>query len=215
MSLDGNSSKVSARSSNRLGRASRDQIIEAAEKLLLEDGYHELSTRKVAAACGISPGNLTYHFPSKILLVEEVMHDVCERYAKVRPEVPVFGSDADPISELRRILAWMIDDAMVPETNGLFLEFWILAKHHGFGTQIIERSYELAIAWLVDVTAALFPTSTDERRHQAAYLMLTVTEGTIPVFARKHARPSRPADLVDPTVQAVVSILTDELQRAT
>ena len=40
-------------------------ILEAAELLLIDSGYHNFSMRKVATKAGISVGNLQYYFPSK------------------------------------------------------------------------------------------------------------------------------------------------------
>ena len=52
------------------GQASRQQIIAAAETVLKRDGYHAFTTRRVAQQCGISVGNLTYYFPTKLTLIE-------------------------------------------------------------------------------------------------------------------------------------------------
>ncbi|MEJ6392015.1 TetR/AcrR family transcriptional regulator [Gymnodinialimonas sp. 2305UL16-5] len=51
----------------------RVEILSEARRVLLVDGYHSLSVRQVAAALGISVGNLQYYFPSKDDLVETVL----------------------------------------------------------------------------------------------------------------------------------------------
>ena len=81
------------RQQNASGKASRDQIIVTAEQVLKKDGYHNLSTRRVADACGISVGNLTYHFPNKALLVEAIMVAVCNRYEKQRISIQFDGGN--------------------------------------------------------------------------------------------------------------------------
>lgn len=43
----------------------RDYILEKARELFNQDGVERTSTRKIAEACNISQGNLTYHFPLK------------------------------------------------------------------------------------------------------------------------------------------------------
>ena len=129
------------RQTNTLGKAAKQQIISNAEQLLISAGYHELSTRKVADACGISLGNLTYHFPNKKLLVQAVMEEVCNRYEKER--IGLKPREPQPPREyLENLLRLMLDDAVTAHTSALFVELWVLAKHHDFGRDIIERLYQ-------------------------------------------------------------------------
>jgi AcrR family transcriptional regulator len=47
----------------------RDRILEAALRLFNDEGLPGVSTHRIAAELGISPGNLHYHFKSKRLIV--------------------------------------------------------------------------------------------------------------------------------------------------
>ena len=47
----------------------RDRILEAALRLFNDEGLPAVSTHRVAAELGISPGNLHYHFKTKRLIV--------------------------------------------------------------------------------------------------------------------------------------------------
>jgi len=58
-----------------LPQDTRERISDAALSLFNADGSHAVSTRHVAAAIGISPGNLYYHFANK----EEIVLDLYER----------------------------------------------------------------------------------------------------------------------------------------
>mgnify|MGYP001797497021 CR=1 FL=1 len=55
------------------GEERRTEILAAARRVLLADGYHELSLRQIASSLGISVGNLQYYFPNKDDLVEAVI----------------------------------------------------------------------------------------------------------------------------------------------
>lgn len=47
----------------------RERLIDAAVKILCEDGYAALTTPKVAKVAGVSRGALQYHFPSRVDLI--------------------------------------------------------------------------------------------------------------------------------------------------
>ncbi len=203
------SEKGVKRRRNSLGKASRDQIVQAAEQVLKHHGYHTLSTRKVADACGISVGNLTYHFPNKMLLVEAVMSAVCERYMCQRAPIKLKDVN-EPLKYLRRTISWMLKDAVEPETSALFLELWVLAKHHYFGTEIIERFYATAIGWITSALKVYFPDAKPEKWERAAYFMLTLSEGSVAVFSRPYQRPVSQKDIVEFAVSGVLAILGEE-----
>ena len=50
----------------------RDRILEAALRLLAEAGAHELTQPKVAKAAGVRQSHLTYYFPTRGELLQEV-----------------------------------------------------------------------------------------------------------------------------------------------
>jgi len=50
----------------------RDRILEAALKLLAESGAHELTQPRVARAAGVRQSHLTYYFPTRTDLLQEV-----------------------------------------------------------------------------------------------------------------------------------------------
>lgn len=53
----------------------RDEILNTALKLFNEQGSANVSTRHIAEAMGISPGNLYYYFPHK----EAIIHAILDR----------------------------------------------------------------------------------------------------------------------------------------
>ncbi len=53
-------------------------ILEAAEQLLIDSGYHNFSMRKVATKAGVSVGNLQHYFHSKDKLMEAILDQVIQ-----------------------------------------------------------------------------------------------------------------------------------------
>ena len=195
-----------SRQSNRLGKASREQIVAAAEQVLEQAGYHAFSTRKVAEVCGISVGNLTYHFPSKAKLVEAVVTAVCDRYARQRPSLTAKQGDSAE-TYLRRLVRFMLDDAVDSDTSGLFLELWVMARHHTFCAEILEQFYATVVGWITESLEHYFPNAKSEQREQAAYFLLTLSEGTVAVFSRSGGGVVHPGEVIDYAVRGVVAML--------
>ncbi|XBW58102.1 TetR family transcriptional regulator [Pectobacterium aroidearum] len=57
-----------------------DQILDAAEQVLLRDGVHRFTLDAVAAEAGISKGGLVYSFPSKDLLIMTMLSRELARF---------------------------------------------------------------------------------------------------------------------------------------
>ena len=56
----------------------RTEIIQVACEYYFEKGYSATSPKMIASALDISPGNLTYHFPTKEHLLSVVVQMLCE-----------------------------------------------------------------------------------------------------------------------------------------
>ncbi|MBQ5313190.1 MAG: TetR/AcrR family transcriptional regulator, partial [Oscillospiraceae bacterium] len=56
----------------------RTEIIQVACEYYFEKGYSATSPKMIASALDISPGNLTYHFPTKEHLLSVVVQMFCE-----------------------------------------------------------------------------------------------------------------------------------------
>ncbi len=52
--------------------STRERILDSALHLFNENGTADISTNHIAAACGISPGNLYYHFHNKQEIIREL-----------------------------------------------------------------------------------------------------------------------------------------------
>lgn len=67
----------------------KERIIETAIRLFNEQGTGKVSTNHIAAAAGISPGNLYYHFHNKEEIVEAILDQMYAKWS------PVWSIDHD------------------------------------------------------------------------------------------------------------------------
>ncbi|WOE75616.1 TetR/AcrR family transcriptional regulator [Alterisphingorhabdus coralli] len=198
--------KTAGRKANVQGLAAREAILAAAESVLANHGYHQFSTRRVAEACDISVGNLTYHFPGKVKLIEALMQRICTRYATSRRDTEQ-SPDPTKHRDFEGAVRWIIEDAISSETSRLFVELWVLAKHHDFGAELVDDFYALALIWVGDSLRSHFPEADDSRVEAAAELLLTLSEGSTVLLARGQRPPER---LIESAIAAARHIIESE-----
>lgn len=86
--------------------SSREQIMDAAEQIVLEEGASHMTMDAVATKAGVSKGGLIYHFPSQRDLLQAMLKrfidQVEARLSDARARLP-----ASPVREIKAyILAW-------------------------------------------------------------------------------------------------------------
>jgi AcrR family transcriptional regulator len=72
----------------------RQALVAAAYRQIAEVGFEGLRTREVAAAVGINVATLHYYFPTKEILISEVLRHAMERF---RSTMPVTGSTIEQL----------------------------------------------------------------------------------------------------------------------
>lgn len=165
------------RKSNSRTTEVREKILEAAQQVLTQEGYHGFTTRRVAEVCGMSNGNLTYHFPRKSELLEALVARVVRGYQeeyRVRSE----HFKQDPSSALESSIRWLIADTFESDTADLFVELWVHAKYSGSKEVTIGRLYEVGLSLIDEIIAQAYPYSDPSQRLRAARLMVTLIEGS-------------------------------------
>jgi AcrR family transcriptional regulator len=113
---------VAAPSSRRIGAedsVTRAQLLDAAERLLLEDGYAAVTSRRVAAAAGLKPQLVHYYF--------RTMDDLFVAVFRRRAEDNLARFERTPPAD--RTLRWLWDVNADPRRAGFMIEFVALANH--------------------------------------------------------------------------------------
>ena len=104
----------------------RERILEAARALFGASGTASVSTNHVAAAAGISPGNLYYHFANKEAIIAALVDRTLERLDQVWDDATRGRSDFDRArfeAAVERTLGELA------ESSFLACELFTLAQH--------------------------------------------------------------------------------------
>ena len=189
------------------GEASRQRILEAAERVLARDGYHAFSTRRVAQECSICVGNLTYYFPTKISLIEALMQAIYDRYERRYTELTLAEGQDSP-DWLASQVTEMLRDAVDPEASGLFLELWIMARHHGFGAEVVNRFYEKVAHTIAKVLSHHYPDRSEQELLRVAYFLMTFGDGVCAIFSRPGDRSVGHDEIIPLAIEALTGLLS-------
>ncbi|HUY79513.1 MAG TPA: TetR/AcrR family transcriptional regulator [Ktedonobacterales bacterium] len=99
-------SSVASQSLKERQRQEREQLIlQAAEELLIENGYHETSIDQIAARVGVSKGTIYLHFESK----EELIFALFERNQRLFQQAMEthLAAGNDPRATLESLLTYL------------------------------------------------------------------------------------------------------------
>jgi TetR/AcrR family transcriptional regulator, transcriptional repressor for nem operon len=86
----------------------RQQIVDAANRLFYEQGYEHTSFASIAAAVGISRGNFYYHFKAKDQILDAVIE---ARLRSTRETLAGWSADAEtPLERIFRFVDIVVDN---------------------------------------------------------------------------------------------------------
>lgn len=161
------------------GHETRELILRTALDILVEEGYRAMSMRRVAAACGIKFGNLTYHYRSREDLVRELLEAVIRSY-EIEFEQIIRMPGAPAAERLRRICTFILDDIRSKKTTRIFPELWALSNHDAFVLARVQDLYRRARAPLIDIIAEMRPDLPSSDREGIALFISASIEGMTP-----------------------------------
>jgi AcrR family transcriptional regulator len=179
------------------GHETREQILHAALDLLVGGGFRAMSMRRVAAACGMKLGNLTYHFPNREDLIQALLDAVISAY-----ETEFERIVHNPTLALEARLAFycelVLEDIRSKKTTRVFPELWALSNHDPFVLERVQELYARARAPLVEIVAEMRPDLPAEEREAIALFISASMEGQT-VFAGYE----KPFELQMPKLEAI------------
>jgi AcrR family transcriptional regulator len=121
------------------GQDGLEQILRAALAILIEQGHSALSLRKIAARCDLKLGNLTYYFPTKQKLIDELLEAVIGSYEAAYDVSVIQDSSAE--EQLQAYIELVLDDITTKNTTRLFPELWALSNFDSVVQTRLEEFY--------------------------------------------------------------------------
>jgi AcrR family transcriptional regulator len=190
------------------GAQSREQILDATEKLMSSRGYAATSISDIRKACGLPASSIYWHFGSKDGVLAAVMERGAERYFAA---IPV---DADIDQQLAAVIA---QQEQHPEFLRLFLLLSLERTEDQAVAEVIRRVRDRAIGRFGDAIASLVPVDVPATKAQrvVAELAAIATALSDGIFLAEHLEPDvtdigRMYRRLHQTVVALLPILLEE-----
>ena len=159
----------------KAGLERQKQILVEARNLLIEEGYHNFSIRKVAKRVGISAGNLQHHFATRDDLVAAMLDHVISVYLLRLEELKEEASS--PKECLQNVIEFVTRDLQTRETTIFFPEIWSLSNHDETINKLMEHMYEVYRKVYQDIALQMNPDLTLEQRRLIALFIYATIEG--------------------------------------
>jgi TetR/AcrR family transcriptional regulator, cholesterol catabolism regulator len=142
----------------------QDQIINATLRILARDGFTSLSMRAVAAEADLTPGLITYYYPTKTAIVCAALRQIGEQDAGLVEVEEGLDPEEQVRVALRRAVA---PSLLTPEYLSLRLQLWALDQADPAFAEInreTQRRYRQALARLIAAAKPGLPRSEVTRR---------------------------------------------------
>jgi AcrR family transcriptional regulator len=175
------------------GTETVDSILKAALSVLIEEGAAAFTIRRIASACGMKVGNVSYHFPRKEMLVQVLLDEIVASY-DAKLELQVRQPDISAEERLRIVIRMCLDDICGKRTTRLFTELWALANHNEFIADRVRLFYRKVHEVIAEYVQALNPRLSDQEVMTVALFISASMEGTTPFLGyQKPWRVDMPA----------------------
>ena len=166
----------SIRGSRARGQLRAKNILQTAQEILSNEGYHSLTLRKIAKTMGISNGNVTYYFANKEQLLQAIISDNLARYdAAFERESRSFPDD--PESRIRAYFAFLVDDAGNQKSQRFFYQLWALSSHNAEVARQRDKVYEHFLHQVTAQLKSVRPQMKEDEIRKKSFLMMSLIEG--------------------------------------
>lgn len=187
------------------------EILAAAGKIFIRDGYAAFNLRSVAAEVGIRLSALQHHFPTRETLLGATLAKVLGGWGT---QLRVVAYDtAIPVPErMRRVLQLNLDLMLEHATAPVLWELFALSQHEEFARRFAQKTYFEFRMVFVGIMAEVRPDLSAQQLMAHATLIVGMTEG-LTVFIRPDDPARLPVEYVREALDQFVDGFLDRLMR--
>ncbi|MGP3913603.1 TetR/AcrR family transcriptional regulator [Nonomuraea sp. 10N515B] len=181
-----------------------EEILDAAELVIAEVGFPDLTTNQVAARAGMSPGSLYQFFRNK----EEILDGLVSRYTDDRQEFWAARlAEVTPDVPLEVLVGQLVDESVRFKSRSP--AYWSLLYGSATGDRFAaasQRLHEDISRQLAAMLRRLRPELAEDRARLMGTMVLSMVKTVMPMITT--ATPEHSAELVDELKLMLVRYLT-------
>lgn len=161
-----------------IGNKTRQSILAAAQQVLVERGVSGFSMRAIASECGVSVGNLHYHYSSAELLITAMMESVVQQY---RNDFEDLLSQVAPnsIEKFVDLMEWLVRNSADRNVNRFFRALYELEKLHDCVAAGMDQLYTKMRLLVAEKMQVVFPHIEFAKLMEVTCLMAMFSEGAV------------------------------------
>jgi AcrR family transcriptional regulator len=184
-------------------------ILDAAQQVLLKDGYAGFTLRRVAQSAGISPGNLTYHFPRKNVLLRALINRILADYLRQLDEM-ISDPEMPLEQQVEMLVHFALMDSVTEQTMRVARELWAMALHDDVIRDAADDFYDELMERVVAMLQRSYPQAEKAAIREMVHFLLLLSEGTSVLYGTRRER----AVSVERMIEVATRLLTNlELNR--
>jgi AcrR family transcriptional regulator len=186
-----------------------ERILDSGEAVLRQNGYAGFTTRRVAEAAGIAPGNLSYHFPTKLELLRAIIARLVSRYSD-RLHAAFQEPGLTPGRGLEASVRWLLEEAVNEEVVWLFRELWAMALRDEVVRDAIDDLYDELMDRIATTLQRACPDADPQSLRDLVQFIAMMSEGTTVLYGTRRERAAPYERMIDLTVR-MIGVITPEL----
>ncbi len=164
-----------------------ERIMYAARRVLVEQGYAKFSMRRVAAAAGITVGNLNYHFPNKRDLVRAVIRSLLDMYSQ-RFNAFFAGQRRKMGGAIASVTRLLMLDTESHELVYAFRELWSVSLRDAAVQRAVDDFYDETIGQIATSLQKCVSGLGTQAAYEVVTLMSLLSEGFAVIYGTRRQR---------------------------
>lgn len=154
-----------------------DLILNAARRVLVDEGATAFTLRRIATECNLKVGNISRHFPRKEMLIQALLYELLlSNEELIESNIRQSGMSAE--EALTLVITGTLTDIGRKEMTHLFTELWAMSNHDDFVAGRVEETYRYVNALIGSLVKQMNTSlSADEVETVSLFISATM-EGT-------------------------------------
>jgi AcrR family transcriptional regulator len=191
-------------------RTRKDEILEAARRILIEEGHHRLTLRNVAENVGIKLASLQYHFPTKTELITALMDSGNDSYQSLLESLLGVVDSSISDEAVVAILDRVFEEYQDERSLNFHEQLWALSVRDEQSMEQYLKGYSDVWDSAAEMIGRFDPESTQDQRQTRAALIIALVDGLETFLRAEPLRRRLPATMKKSVSNLIRSIARGE-----